>query len=195
MLGIDVLRRPDNRLPDRHAEEVLPANCFLVWILESLLRHHADRPAAGCDLLKNGVVSQARRHRVAVNVIAHQCLGIFVPGGLVLFAIDIFGVRLEMQEVGADRTIAVLETGEDDPVLHLRHFGADFNRQRIRRRAAPWRIPGPTHALAHGAGFEDVRRATGTNDDGLCTEDVKIAGSDVETDGPGDSVGLRRVHQ
>ena len=130
-----------------------------------------------------------------INVIPNQFLCVFVPFGFVFFSIRVFGVRLEMQEVGADRTIAVLETGEDDPVLHLCHFGADFNRQRIRRRAAPWRIPGPTHALAHGAGFENVRRATGTNDDGLCTEDVKIAGSDVETDGPGDSVGLRRVHQ
>ena len=47
VLGIDVLRRPHDRLPDRHAEEVLPADRLLVRILEGFLGHHADGAAAG----------------------------------------------------------------------------------------------------------------------------------------------------
>ena len=35
-----------NRLPDRHAEEILPADRLLVRILESLFSHHANGPAA-----------------------------------------------------------------------------------------------------------------------------------------------------
>ena len=189
------LRRPHDRLSDGHAEEVLPADGLLVRIGESLLRHHADGAPAGRDLFDNGVVAQARRHRLAVDVVAHHGLGVFVPGGLVLLAVDIFGVRLEMQEVSPDRAIAVLESGQDDAVFHLRHLGADFDGQGIGRGAAPGRIPGPSHAFADGAGLEDVRRPPGADDDGLGVEDVEIPGTDVETDGAGDPVGFGLVHQ
>ncbi len=51
MFGIDVLRSPDDRLPDRHAKEVLPANSLLMWVLEGFLRYHADGPPACFGLL------------------------------------------------------------------------------------------------------------------------------------------------
>ena len=195
MLGIDVLGRPDDRLSDRHAEEVLPADLLLVGIGEGLLGHHADGAAAGLDLLQEGVVAQAGGHRVPVDVIPDQLPGVVVPFGFVLLAIGVLGVRLEMEEIGAHRTVAVLEPGEDDPVLHLGHLGADEDRQRIGRRAAPGGIPGSPHAFAHRAGLEDVRRAAGGHDDGLRAEDVEIPAADVEPDGAGDAVGLRFVHQ
>ena len=100
-----------------------------------------------------------------------------------------------MEEVGADRAVAVLEAGEDDPVLHLGHLGADQDRQRVSRRAAPGRVPGPPHALAHGPRLEDVRRAAGGDDDGLRAEDVEFPAADVEPDRAGDAVGLGPVRQ
>ena len=130
-----------------------------------------------------------------VDVVAHQCLGVVVPLRLVLLAVAVLRVRLEMQEIGADRTVAVLEARQDDAVLHLRHLGADLDRQRVGRRAAPRRIPGPPHSLAHRARLEDVRRAAGADDDRLGAEHVEVPGAHVESDGAGDAVGLRLVHQ
>ena len=195
VLGIDVLRRPDDRLPDRHAQEIFPADLLLVGIGEGLLRHHADGPPAGLDLLQQGVIAQTGRHRMHVDVVAHQLLGLVVPLGLVLFPVGVLGVGLEVEEIGADRTVAVLEAGEDDAVLHLGHLGADEDRQRVGRRAAPGGVPGPPHAFAHRAGLEDVRRAAGGDDDGFRAEDVEVPVTDVEADGAGDAVGLRPVLQ
>ena len=61
-----------------------------------------------------------------VDIVADQRLGVVVPLRLVLLAVGVLRVGLQVQEVGADRTVAVLEPGEDDPVLHLRHLGADL---------------------------------------------------------------------
>src|SRR5262245_46479279 len=68
-LGIDILRRPDDRLPDRHAEEILPPDRLLVRVFEGLRRDHADGTSTGLDLLEQGVVAQACRDRVSINVI------------------------------------------------------------------------------------------------------------------------------
>ena len=130
-----------------------------------------------------------------VDVVAHQFLGVVVPLRLVLLAVAVLRVRLEMEEVGADGTVAVLESGQHDAIFHLRHLGADLDRQRVRGRAAPRRIPRPPHSLAHGARLEDVRRAAGADDDGLRAEHVEVARPDIESDGAGDPVGLALVHQ
>ena len=163
------------------------------WKASLVTMRIGPRPAF--DLLEKGVVAQAGRHRMPVDVVAHQLLGVVVPLRLVLLAVAVLRVRLQMQEVGADRTVAVLEAGQDDAVFHLRHLGADLDRQRVRRRAAPRRIPGAPHALADGARLEDVRRAAGADDDGLRAEHVEVAGADVEPDGAGDAVGVALVHQ
>ena len=156
MLGIDILRCPHDRLSNCHTEEVLPADSLLVRILECFLRDHANRASAGLYFFKYGVIAQTRRHRLPVYVVTNQFLGVLVPGGLVFLAIAIFGVGLQMQEVGTDRTVTVLESGENDAVLHLRHLGTHENRQRISGRAAPWCIPGTSHALANRTRFVDV---------------------------------------
>ena len=187
--------RPDDGLADRHAEEVLPADGLLVRILEGLLGHHSDRPPAGLDLFQQGMVAQAGRHRVPIDVVPHQSPGVFGPLRFVFFPVGVLGVRLQVQEVGAHRAVTVLEPGQHDPVLHLRHLGADEDRQRIRRGAAPWRIPRPPHAFADRAGFVDMRCTAGTHDHGLRAEHIKVPGTDIETDGPGDPVGLCAVHQ
>ena len=189
------MRRPDDRLPDRHAEEVLPANCLLVRIFEGLFRHHADGTPTGLDLFEKGVVAQACRHRVPFNVIPDPLLDRFIPGGFVILPICVLSVGLEMQEVGTDRTVAVLESGEDDPVLHLRHLGAHKDRQRVGRGAAPRGVPGPPHTFSDRAGLEDVRRAAGSYDDRLGTEHVEVPVSNVKADGASDPVGPRLVHQ
>ena len=100
-----------------------------------------------------------------------------------------------MQEVGADRAVAVLEAGEDDAVLHLRHLGADPDGERVGGGTAPGRIPRPAHAFADRAGLVDMRRTTGADDHGLAAEHIEIPGPDVEPDGAGDPVGLGLVHQ
>ncbi len=193
MFGIDVLRGPYYRLPDRHAEKVLPANLLLMGILEGLLGDHADGATAGLDLFQKGVVPQAGWHRVAINVIPDQFFSVFVPCGLVVIPIGILGIGLEMQEVGADRAIAVLEPGEDDAVFHLRHLSTGEDGQCIGGGAAPWRIPGPSHAFAGCARLEDVRCATSGHDNGLRAEDVEIPSADIETDGACDPIGVRLI--
>ena len=55
------------------------------------------------------------------------------PLGLVLFTVGILGIGLEMQEVGADRTVTIFESGQHDTVFHLCHFRACFDHQTIRR--------------------------------------------------------------
>ena len=130
-----------------------------------------------------------------VDIVADKRLGIFVPSGLVFLSMHVFGVGLEMQEVCANGTIAVLESGKDDPVLHLCHLGADLNWQCVGGGAAPWSIPSAPHAFASRTGLEDVRRTTGSDDDRLGPEHVEIPGTDVKADSPGDSVGPRLVHQ
>ena len=182
-------------MPDGHAEEVLPTHGLQVGILEGLFRYHANRTTAGFDLFKKSVIPEASRHRMSIDVIPHHFLRVFVPGGFVLFAVCVLGVRLEVQEIRTDRAIAVLESGEDDPIFHLRHLGAGEERQRIGRRATPGGIPGTPHAFAHRAGFENVRCATGTDDNGFGAEDVVISCTDVEADSPGHPISLRLVHQ
>ena len=150
------------------------------------------RPAAISS--ENGVVAQAGRHRVLVDVVADQRLGVVVPLRLVLLAVGVLRVGLQVQEVGADRTVAVLEAREDDPVLHLRHLGADQDRQRVGGRAAPWRIPGASHALADRARLEDVRGAAGGDDHRLGAEHIEIPGAHVEANRAGDPL-ARFVHQ
>ncbi len=100
-----------------------------------------------------------------------------------------------MQEVGADGTVAILETGQDDAILHLRHLGADFDRQRIGGRTAPRRVPGAAHALPHGSGLIDVRCATGRDDHGFCAEHVEVAGAHVEADGARHAVFVALVRE
>ena len=108
------------------------------WKASLVTMRMGPRPAF--DLLEKRVVAQAGRHRMMVDVVAHQFLGVVVPLRLVLLAIAVLRVRLQMQEVGADGTVAVLEAGQDDAVFHLRHLGADLDRQ---ARSAD--------ALLHGA--------------------------------------------
>src|SRR5690606_40862081 len=60
---------------------------------------------------------------------------------LVLFAEAVLGIGFQMQEVGADRPVAVLETGENDSVLHLRHLGAGADQQAVGRARRPRRVP------------------------------------------------------
>ena len=193
LLGVDVLRGPHHRLADGHAEEVLPADLLLVRVLEGLARLHVDGAAAGLHLLEHGVVAQARRHRLPVDVVADHPLDLVVPLRLVLFVVGVLGVGLEMQEVGADRAVAVLEAGQHDAVLHLRHLGADGKRQAVGRGAAPRGIPRAPHALADGARAEDVGGAAGGDDHRLGPEDVEIAAADAEAHRPGDPVGVLPV--
>ncbi len=189
-LRVDVLRGPHHRLTDRHAEEILPADRLLVRILEGLRRDHADRAAAGLDLLEQGVVAQTGRHRMAVDVVADQLLGVIVPLRLVFLAEAVLGVGLEMQEVGADRAVSVLEPRQDDPVLHLGHLRAGEDRQRIGRCAAPRRVPGPPHAFTDRARLEDVRCAAGAHDDGFRAKHVEVAGADIEAHGACDPIAV-----
>src|SRR3546814_10848832 len=103
------------------------------------------------------MVPQAGGYGVPIDVISDQRLDRVVPGGLVILPVGVLGVGLEMQEIGADRTIAVLESGENDPVLHLSHLGARQDRQRIGRGAAPRGVPGPSNAFSDRARLEDMR--------------------------------------
>src|SRR4029079_8556904 len=155
----------------------------LVRVLEGLLRDHADGTPAGLDLLQERVVTQARRHGVVIDVIADELLERVAPERLIILPVGVLRVSLEVQEVGTDGTIAVLETGEDDPVLHLCHRGADQNGQSIGGGAAPGGIPGAPHAFTDCARLEDVRRAARRHDDRFRAEYVKMPGTDIEADG------------
>ncbi len=200
---IDVGRRPQHRLADGHAEEVVPADFFQMRILESFHRHHVDRSAPGIDLADEGMIAQtggdgAMRAVRGLDVeifLADHFLQLRPPFRFVLFAQSILRIGLEVQEVGPDRTIAVLKTGQHDAVFHLRHFRTGLDQQAIGRARRPRRVPDTPRALAHGTRFVDVRCAAGGDDHGLRLEDVVVAGTDVEADGTGHAVFLRLVHQ
>ena len=130
-----------------------------------------------------------------IDVIPDQFLGVFVPRRLVVIPVGVFGISLEVQKVCPDRTIAILESSENDSILHLRHLGPDENGQCVGRSAAPRGIPGSSHTFTNRARFEDVRRTTGSHDDSLRAEHVEITGADIEPDSPGNSVSFCLVHQ
>ena len=136
---------------DRHAQEILPANGLQVRILKSLFGDHTNGSPAGLDLLEHRVVTQTGGHRMPVDIIPHQFLCVFVPGGFIFITVGVFRVRFQVQEIRADRAIAVLEPGQNDPILHLRHLGAYLNGQSIGRGAAPGCVPGPAHTLTYRA--------------------------------------------
>src|SRR6202035_6031654 len=96
------------------------------------------------------------RHRMMIDIVADCFPQQGEPSGLVILAIRILRVGLEMQEVGADRTVAILEPGEDDPVLHLHHLGAGKDRQSISGSAAPWGVPCPSHPFTGRSRLEDM---------------------------------------
>src|ERR1041385_4109986 len=100
-----------------------------------------------------------------------------------------------MQEIRADRAVAVFEAREHDAVLHLHHFRAGEDRERVGGGAAPRRIPGAAHAFSHRARLEDVRGATGAYDHRFCAKHIEIASAHIEADGAGYAVGAARIHQ
>ena len=203
VLRIDVGRRPQHRLADGHAEEVLPADLFEVRVLEGVHGHHVDGAAPGIHLADDAVVPEAGRDRPVRQVralgieilLADHLLQVGEPLRFVLLAKGVLRVGLEVEEVGADRAIAVLEAGENDAVLHLRHLGAGFDHQPVGRRGRPGCVPCAPRAFADRARLEDVRRAARAADHRLRLEDVVVAGADVEPDGAGDPVRLAVVHQ
>ena len=63
-----------------------------------------------------------------IDIIAYHRLGMLVPVRFVLITIGILGVGFQMQEVGANRTISVLESAQHDTVFHLGHLCANHDR-------------------------------------------------------------------
>ena len=88
-----------------------------------------------------------RKFRIQILLADHLLQG-RPPLGLVLFPETVLGIGLEVQEVGTDRTIAVLETRQDDTVFHLGHLGAGADQQAVGRAGRPRRIPGTAGTLA-----------------------------------------------
>ena len=131
VFGVNVLRCPDNRLADGHTEEIFPAYFFKMRILKGFLGNHVYRTTARFYFLNKGMVTQAGGRWVVINILTNHGLGVVIPGGLVFVSIGILGVGLQMQEVSANRSIAIFETTQYDTVFHLCHLGAGLNRQRV----------------------------------------------------------------
>jgi hypothetical protein len=64
-----------------------------------------------------------RSFRIQV-LLAHHFLQLGEPLRLVLFAVSVLGVDLQVQEVSANRAVAVLEASQHDTVFHLGHLRA-----------------------------------------------------------------------
>ena len=79
-----------------------------------------------------------------------------IPLRFVFFSVGILGVRLEVKKIGTNRSVTILKSGQRYPILHLRHFGTDKNRQSISRCTAPRGVPRPTHALADSPRLIDM---------------------------------------
>ncbi len=181
LLGLDVLADPDAALADAHVEEVFPG--LGLEVLDLLGRErfaqlgqrgdrvHVDRSVAVAHFLEHQVVAQARcRHRgLAVGRVV-------VEHGLVLdhvvLAVGVGRLGLEQQEPRADRTVAVLEAGRHEAVLHHRHLGAGLGGHRVGGARVPHRVPGAARALAHRARAEQVHAAAGGEQDRLRLVDV-----------------------
>src|SRR5262245_30849011 len=129
-----------------------------------------------------------------IDIVADKSLRVVVPPFFLLSTIGVLCVGLQVQKVRANRPVTILKAGEDDAVFHLRHLGADQDRQRVCRCAAPRRIPGAAHTFANGARLEDVRSATGGDDYRLGAKDMKVTGAYVKSNRPRDPFALL-VHQ
>ena len=171
VLRIDIGCRPQDGLADGHAEEVVPADLLEMRILEGFHGHHVDGPAPGIHLVDQRMVAQTGRDRPVGQVrsfriqvlLADHFLQLGEPLGFVLFAQAVLGVGLQVQEVGANRAVAVLEAGQHDTVFHLGHFGAGIDHQPIGRARRPGRIPDAARTFADRTRLEDVGCTTGAD--------------------------------
>ena len=75
-------------------------------------------------------MGQVRGFRIEI-FLADHFLQLGEPFGFVLFAHAILGIGLQVQEIGADRAITVLEACQHDAIFHLRHFGTGVDHQPI----------------------------------------------------------------
>ena len=100
-----------------------------------------------------------------------------------------------MQEVRTDRAIAILKSGKNDAVFHLRHLCAGTDEQTVRRTGRPRRIPHAPGAFTDRTWFEDVRCTTSRDDNGFRLEHVIVAGTHVKTDGTCNAIFFRIIHQ
>ena len=131
VLGINILRCPDNCLADRHTKKILPTNSFLMWILKCLLGDHSNRATAIGHFLEKSMITQARWHENPVHIVTNQFLGIFIPLRFVLLAVRIQNMGFQMKKVGTYRSVSICGTGQHNAIFHLRHFCAHLNRQTI----------------------------------------------------------------
>ncbi len=156
VLGVHVSGCPQNRLANGHAEEVFPAHLFQVRILESLHRHHMYGAAAGIHFADDAMVAQAGRDRPMGQVrgfrieifLADHFLQLGEPLGLVFLAQTILRIGLQVQEIGADRAVTVLEPRQHDAIFHLGHLGAGVDHQPVGRGGRPGRVPGAAGTFA-----------------------------------------------
>ena len=203
VLRIDIRCRPQYGLANGHAEEVVPADLLEMRILEGFHGHHVDGSAPRIDLVDQRMVTQTGRDRAVRQMrsfriqvlLAHHFLQFGEPLRLVLFAVRVLRVCLQVQEVRANRAVAVLESSQHDPVFHLGHFRAGLDQQPIGRARRPGGVPDAARTFTDRARAEDVGGATGADDNGLGFEYVVVAGTHVEADGAGDTVLLGVVHQ
>ena len=157
-------------------------------------RIHQDRAAALLHLLQHRVVAQARGddERLVIRSVLLQHLLVLDD---VVLAERVRRLRLEEQEPGADRAVAVLEAGRHEAVLHHGQLSTDLCRHGIGRARVPHRIPHAAHALACGARTEHVHRAAGDIEDRLGLEHVELVLAHREADGTRDPVGIVGIAQ
>src|SRR5262249_38736175 len=87
---------------------------------------------------------------------ADQFLQVREPFRFILLAETVLRVGLEVKKVGADRTVTVLETRQDDAIFHLRHLRTGLDQKAVSRPGRPRRVPDTSGAFTYRTRLEDV---------------------------------------
>ena len=200
----DILAGPDQRLGDGHIQEVFPGlglqlfHLLLVGlgVILVLFGQGGDGPfspdghrtPAPHGFQHHLVVTQRRGHWLGCVIWCPRLEYVQIVDVLLIESVG--GRRLEEQEPGAHRAVAILEPGGDETTFHLGQLSAHLGHHGVVGAGVPGRIPGTTQSLAHGARSEDVHGATAHAADGLGLDEIDLVLADAEACGPGDPVGV-----
>ena len=122
----------------------------------------------------------AIRHELLELALCIRAVGIELAQTVLYFG-------LKQQEPSADRTVAILEAGRGEPVLHHGQGCTDLSAHGVGGTSVPYRVPGTTLTLTGGPGTEDVDRTAAGNQGGLALvdEDFVLAGGETNRTGDG----------
>ena len=200
LFGLDVHAGPEQRLADRHVEEVFPGFAFeffhlpleslgIVFVLggdvgDGLFRSHVDRAFAREHVFHAQPVAQVGRDGFGQTV--RRPLGQLIGAGYHVFLAKRVGrAGLEQEEPCADRAVAVFEPYRNEAYFLAGHLSAGLDGEICGRTGIPRGIPGASETLTNRTGTENVNGAAHGCDRRFGLEYVELILANAETNGAG----------